>query len=191
MAAPAPIATTTLACGPDAIARAARLILAGEPVAVAAETTYTRSDSSTGLAADATSDEAVARVYAAKGRPEFNPLIVHVLDAAAAARLARFSAPAQALAAVFWPGPLTMVLPAAPGSPVEPLATAGLGGWVFYNTNVLNAYHSSRDDDRRMAEMEKALGRYIGLPQPKITDMVLNVDLKPNAPSATLWRRSR
>jgi L-threonylcarbamoyladenylate synthase len=102
-----------------ALARAAALILAGEPVAVATETVY-------GLAADATSREAVARIYAAKGRPAFNPLIVHVLDAAAAASLADFPPAAHALANAFWPGPLTMVLPLRPASPIATLVTAGL-----------------------------------------------------------------
>ena len=73
--------TRVMPLGDDAIAEAARLILAGQPVAVPTETVY-------GLAADATSAEAVARIYAAKGRPSFNPLIVHVPDLAAAERLA-------------------------------------------------------------------------------------------------------
>src|SRR5437762_12168530 len=88
----------------DAIAEAARLILAGEPVAVPTETVY-------GLAADATNAEAVARIYEAKGRPSFNPLIVHVPDLAAAEAIGEFNAEASALAAVHWPGPLTLVVP--------------------------------------------------------------------------------
>jgi L-threonylcarbamoyladenylate synthase len=88
----------------DAVAQAARLILAGQPVAVPTETVY-------GLAADATDGEAVARIYAAKGRPAFNPLIVHVLDTAAAAEIAALDGSARALADAFWPGPLTLVLP--------------------------------------------------------------------------------
>src|SRR5437868_15069074 len=88
----------------ESIAEAARLILAGEPVAVATETVY-------GLAADATSPEAVARIYEAKGRPTFNPLIVHVADLAAAERIGAFDAQARALAEVHWPGPLTLVVP--------------------------------------------------------------------------------
>lgn len=102
-----------------AIARAADLIRAGQPVAVPTETVY-------GLAADATSGEAVARIYAAKGRPSFNPLIVHVASIGQAQRLAKFSAVAAALAEHFWPGPLTMVLPLREGAAVSSLVTAGL-----------------------------------------------------------------
>jgi L-threonylcarbamoyladenylate synthase len=117
---PKPSCTTdvTPADAPS-IARAAGLIAAGQPVAVPTETVY-------GLAADATSDTAVARIYAAKGRPSFNPLIVHVREIAQAEQIARLPAPARALAEAFWPGPLTMVLPAAPDSPIAPLVMAGL-----------------------------------------------------------------
>nr|WP_217352617.1 L-threonylcarbamoyladenylate synthase [Sphingomonas sp. ID1715] len=102
----------------DAIVEASRLILEGEPVAVPTETVY-------GLAADATNAEAVARIYAAKGRPGFNPLIVHVPDLAAAERLGAFNETARALAERHWPGPLTLVVPKA--SPVLPsIVTAGL-----------------------------------------------------------------
>ena len=69
---------------------------------------------------------AVARIYAAKGRPSFNPLIAHVPDLGAARRLAVFNAPAERLAEAFWPGPLTLVLPKTPGCPISDLATAGL-----------------------------------------------------------------
>ena len=79
-----------------------------------------------GLAADATNDRAVAAIYAAKGRPAFNPLIAHVLDAEAAAREAVLDADAQALAQAFWPGPLTLVAPVARGGRVSELARAGL-----------------------------------------------------------------
>ena len=103
----------------SAIAEAARLILAGEPVAVATETVY-------GLAADATNAEAVARVYEAKGRPAFNPLIVHVSDFAAAERISVFSAEARALAEDHWPGPLTLVVPLRERAGIASLATAGL-----------------------------------------------------------------
>lgn len=102
-----------------AIAEAATLIRAGEPVAMPTETVY-------GLAADATNGAAVARVYAAKGRPSFNPLIVHVPGLAEAERLARFNADARRLAERFWPGPLTLVLPLRPGAEVASLVTAGL-----------------------------------------------------------------
>jgi L-threonylcarbamoyladenylate synthase len=79
-----------------------------------------------GLAADAANAEAVARLYEAKGRPRFNPLIAHVADAAAAARLADFDDRARRLAEVFWPGPLTLVLPFREGAEVADLARAGL-----------------------------------------------------------------
>jgi L-threonylcarbamoyladenylate synthase len=102
-----------------AIACAADLIRAGQLVAVPTETVY-------GLAADATSGEAVARIYAAKGRPSFNPLIVHVASLAQVGTLAEMSPVAHRLAAAFWPGPLTMVLPLREGSPVSSLVTAGL-----------------------------------------------------------------
>ncbi len=88
-------------------------------MAVPTETVY-------GLAADAGDGAAVARIYAAKGRPSFNPLIVHVPDLAAAEALAVFDDTARALAAAFWPGPLTLVLPLRPGAPVAALVTAGL-----------------------------------------------------------------
>lgn len=101
------------------LAEAAALIAAGEPVAVPTETVY-------GLAADATSELAVAQIYAAKGRPSFNPLIIHVSDMAMAHRLVAFSPVAEALAKAFWPGPLTLVLPRLPDSPVAQLASAGL-----------------------------------------------------------------
>ena len=101
------------------LAEAAALIRAGEPVAVPTETVY-------GLAADATSEAAVAQIYAAKGRPSFNPLIIHVADVAMARRLVAFNPAAGALARAFWPGPLTMVLPRLPDCPVAKLASAGL-----------------------------------------------------------------
>jgi len=111
----------TEVCPPDTtgIAKAAALIERGLPVAIATETVY-------GLAADATNGEAVARIYAAKGRPAFNPLIVHVETLAQAEQIARFDSAARRLAAAFWPGPLTLVLPLAARSPIALLATAGL-----------------------------------------------------------------
>jgi len=102
-----------------AIAEAARILAAGGLVAFPTETVY-------GLGADATNGAAVARLYAAKGRPTFNPLIVHVADRAAAQRLGKFDAAASALAAALWPGPLTLVLPKADDCPIADLATAGL-----------------------------------------------------------------
>ncbi len=98
---------------------AARVLAAGSLVAFPTETVY-------GLGADAGNGEAVARLYAAKERPAFNPLIAHVHDLAAARRLARFDAAAERLAAAFWPGPLTLVLPQRPGNGIHPLVTAGL-----------------------------------------------------------------
>ena len=105
--------------GPEAMARAGGLIGEGQPVAVPTETVY-------GLAADARDPHAVARIYAAKGRPDFNPLIVHVPDLAAAERLGVFGEVERALAARFWPGPLTIVVPRTADCPVASVATAGL-----------------------------------------------------------------
>ncbi len=113
------VATQVAPYGADAIARAAELIAAGQPVAVPTETVY-------GLAADARNPQAVARIYAAKGRPDFNPLIVHVPDLAAAERLGVFGAAERALAMAFWPGPLTLVVPRTADCPVARIATAGL-----------------------------------------------------------------
>src|SRR5499427_3172472 len=105
--------------GAPAVARAARALAAGSVVAFPTETVY-------GLGADATNGAAVARIYEAKGRPAFNPLISHVTDLRAARALARFDADAARLADAFWPGPLTLVLPKAEGCTVSELATAGL-----------------------------------------------------------------
>lgn len=111
--------TRLLPYGPAAVEEAARHIAAGRPCAVATETVY-------GLAGDATDSASVAAIYAAKGRPSFNPLIVHVASTAMAADHATLNAAARALAAAFWPGPLTLVLPRRAGSSVASLATAGL-----------------------------------------------------------------
>jgi len=111
--------TTVVSFDQQGIARAAALILAGDCVAVPTETVY-------GLAADATNGPAVARIYEAKGRPAFNPLIVHVSTLEDAQALAVFDDAARELAWRYWPGPLTLVLAARPGSPIAPLATAGL-----------------------------------------------------------------
>jgi L-threonylcarbamoyladenylate synthase len=113
------IATELIEAGREAAERAARTLAAGGLVAFPTETVY-------GLGADATNGTAVARLYAAKGRPAFNPLISHVPDLAAARALARLDGDAERLAAAFWPGPLTLVLPKAPSCPVATLATAGL-----------------------------------------------------------------
>jgi L-threonylcarbamoyladenylate synthase len=111
--------TRAMPYGPAAIAEAARLILGGEPVAVPTETVY-------GLAADATNPDAVALIYAAKGRPAFNPLIVHVESLRHAERIGLFSETARRLAAAHWPGPLTLVVPLAPEAAIAPAVTAGL-----------------------------------------------------------------
>ena len=111
--------TARLAADPAGIAAAAALLGAGRLVAFPTETVY-------GLGADARSAEAVAGIYAAKGRPRFNPLIAHVADLAAAAEQGRFDGDALALARAFWPGPLTLVVPAARGCAVSDLARAGL-----------------------------------------------------------------
>jgi L-threonylcarbamoyladenylate synthase len=115
-----PVETLLLPCDEAGLAEAARLILAGEPVAVPTETVY-------GLAADATSEAAVARIYEAKGRPSFNPLIVHVTDLAQAESIGRFDAAARALARSWWPGPLTLVVPLRPEAAIAKAVTAGLG----------------------------------------------------------------
>jgi L-threonylcarbamoyladenylate synthase len=113
------LTTRVLQANAAAIAEAARVLKAGGLVAFPTETVY-------GLGADAGNGEAVARLYAAKGRPTFNPLIAHVDGLAAARELARFDAAAERFAAEFWPGPLTLVLPKATTCPVAALATAGL-----------------------------------------------------------------
>jgi L-threonylcarbamoyladenylate synthase len=106
---------------PDApgISRAADLLRAGELVAFPTETVY-------GLGADARNDTAVAQIFAAKGRPSFNPLIVHVADLASARMLANFNDTALRLADAFWPGPLTLVVPLKPNAALSPLVSAGL-----------------------------------------------------------------
>jgi len=116
---PSKVATRFLDANRSSIVEAARLLASGGLVAFPTETVY-------GLGADATDGTAVARLYAAKGRPQFNPLISHVADAMAALPLARFTEEAKLLAEVFWPGPLTLVLPKQDGCPVSELATAGL-----------------------------------------------------------------
>ncbi len=111
--------TRISAAAPADLDRAADIIRRGGLVAVPTETVY-------GLAADAANGEAVARIFAAKRRPEFNPLICHVSSVEMAARLATITPLAQRLIDRFWPGPLTLVLERAPTCPVSDLATAGL-----------------------------------------------------------------
>ena len=102
-----------------ALAQAADALRAGRIVALPTETVY-------GLAARADSADAVAAIYRAKGRPDFNPLIVHVSDLAGAEALALMDDRARQLAAAFWPGPLTMVLPLRADAPLAAAVTAGL-----------------------------------------------------------------
>jgi L-threonylcarbamoyladenylate synthase len=104
---------------PDMIARAGAMIAEGRLVAFPTETVY-------GLGGDATNGHAVAAIFAAKGRPSINPLIVHVPGVAYAQEHAIFDARAEELATRFWPGPLTLILKRKPGSPVCDLVTAGL-----------------------------------------------------------------
>ena len=111
--------TETLTPSAVDLARAAKILRSGELVVFPTETVY-------GLGGDARSDIAVARIFAAKDRPSFNPLIVHVPDLAAAQDIAIFNDLALDIAAAFWPGPLTLVLPVRPGSALSPLVTADL-----------------------------------------------------------------
>lgn len=113
------LTTTTIPADADAAQAAAHCLDGGGLIAFPTETVY-------GLGADATNSHAVASLYAAKGRPSFNPLISHVSDLEAAERIARFDKRSLKLAETFWPGPLTLVLPKTPGCPVADLATAGL-----------------------------------------------------------------
>jgi L-threonylcarbamoyladenylate synthase len=103
----------------EAAAETADVLRAGKLVALPTETVY-------GLAADAANGEAVARIFAAKGRPRFNPLICHVTGSDMAARYGLLDQRTEALAERFWPGPLSLVVPLAPDAPVHPLVTAGL-----------------------------------------------------------------
>jgi L-threonylcarbamoyladenylate synthase len=114
-----PIRTELLEPTPEGIARAVALLREGQLVAMPTETVY-------GLAGDATSDTAVARVFQAKARPKFNPLIIHVENLAVATRLATLDERALALAHEFWPGPLTLVLPLRADAGLSALATSGL-----------------------------------------------------------------
>lgn len=102
-----------------AIAEAIRILASGEPVAVPTETVY-------GLAADATNPSAISRIYEVKGRPRFNPLIAHMSGLEMAELHADFDPISLKLAQAFWPGPLTLVLPLKPESPIHELCTAGL-----------------------------------------------------------------
>ncbi len=111
--------TRVLDPDPPGLARAAQMLRAGGLVSFPTETVY-------GLGADATDDTAVARIYAAKGRPSFNPLIAHLPDADAVEALCLTTPVSRRLAAAFWPGALTLVLPLRPGAALSKLVTAGL-----------------------------------------------------------------
>lgn len=111
--------TEILGTSDSDIARAAELLALGDVVAFPTETVY-------GLGGDARSDTAVAAIYAAKGRPRFNPLIAHLPDLESAEKIAVFSDTARLLAHRFWPGPLTLVLPLRPNSGISDLVSAGL-----------------------------------------------------------------
>jgi L-threonylcarbamoyladenylate synthase len=110
--------TELLLASPDGLNRAADLLRAGELVGFPTETVY-------GLGGDARSDLAVARIFDAKGRPRFNPLIVHVPDVGSVRAYGKMDDRAEMLAAAFWPGPLTLVLPARAGAALSPLVSAG------------------------------------------------------------------
>jgi len=114
-----PITTRRLGTSTAELAEAGRLLADGKLVAFPTETVY-------GLGADATEAQAIARLYAAKGRPQFNPLIAHVATPEDAEKLAELPALARKLAKAFWPGPMTLVVPVPPDCPVCELARAGL-----------------------------------------------------------------
>ena len=114
-----PLETRLMTAGPEATAAAARILAAGGLVAFPTETVY-------GLGADATRGEAVARIYEAKQRPSFNPLISHVTSIEMAEAEGVFDERARALASAFWPGPLTLVVPSANACRISSLARAGL-----------------------------------------------------------------
>ena len=123
MAPPVPVEprrpARVVAADSDAVAEAAAILRAGGLVGMPTETVY-------GLAGDATSERAIASIYAAKDRPAVNPLIAHVLDLEAATNEADFDANARVLAQAFWPGPLTLVAPISRHSRISPMARAGL-----------------------------------------------------------------
>ena len=133
---------------------AAAVLKKGELVAFPTETVY-------GLGADATSDQAVATLFAVKGRPSFNPLISHVAETNAAFALGAFSEDAKKLAQAFWPGPLTIVVPRAVKCPVSLLASAGLSSIAL------------RVPDHPLAlELLRAVGRPVVAPSANISGRV-------------------
>ncbi|TFF25508.1 threonylcarbamoyl-AMP synthase [Jiella endophytica] len=140
---------------PEAEPRAEALLAAGELVALPTETVY-------GLAGDSASGEAVAKIFAAKGRPRFNPLICHVDSLQMARRVAVFDETALGLAERFWPGPLTLVLPLAEGAPVHPLATAGLSTVAVRQPKGVAARLAGRLDRPIVAPSANLSGRVTG-----------------------------
>ncbi len=136
-----------------ALDRAHALLTAGQLVALPTETVY-------GLAADACNGEAVARIFSAKGRPQFNPLICHVSDANMAARYAHISEPARRLMKAFWPGPLTLVLPLKKSAGIHPLVAAGL------NTIALRQPHGL------MADLVDRVGHPLAAPSANATGKI-------------------
>ena len=126
------------------ISAAARILREGGLVALPTETVY-------GLAADATNDKAVAKIFAAKGRPQFNPLISHLPDAEAAFRLGRFSGDAEKLAGAIWPGPLTIVVERRADCPVSLLCSAGMNSLALRVPSHPVALALLREVDRPLA----------------------------------------
>ena len=150
--------TQILPAGEAAVAAAARALGEGRLVAFPTETVY-------GLGADATNAAAIARLYAAKGRPAFNPLIAHVGDIDAARRIGRFDAAALALAEAFWPGPLSLVLPGGSGQLPDSLRGPEGGIAVRWTSH------------RGMARLAHALGE-------PVTSTSANLPGAPPAPGA-------
>jgi L-threonylcarbamoyladenylate synthase len=157
-----------------ALERALALLAAGEVVAIPTETVY-------GLAGDATNGVAVARIFEAKGRPRFNPLIAHVSDMAMAEGIAVFDPLSRQLAAEFWPGPLTLVLPLHAASPIHPLVTAGLdtialrmprgfGGELIARLGRPLAAPSANSSGRISATTAEAVAADLGARIPLIVD---------------------
>lgn len=139
MTEPSPIAPA-----PGDIARAAEIIRAGRLVAMPTETVY-------GLAGDALSDAAVAKIYEVKARPQFNPLIAHVSGPAMAGRFAALTPLAEALMAAFWPGPLTLVLPRRADSGLSNILTAGLDTVALRAPDNAHAQALIAETDRPLA----------------------------------------
>jgi L-threonylcarbamoyladenylate synthase len=158
----------------EAMERALALLRAGEVVAIPTETVY-------GLAGDATNGAAVARIFEAKGRPRFNPLIAHVADMAMAEDIAIFDPLSRQLAEKFWPGPLTLVLPLRQKSPIHPLVTAGLdtialrmpkgfGGALIASLGSPLAAPSANSSGRISATSAEAVAADLGEKIPLIVD---------------------